>query len=317
MSSAEVTDGSVEDFAAGSVDEGAYVARTRLGEVVLMPKAAGEFTGEELPEGWAVTPWVDGGTGTLQDGMLHLHGARVGCEPLLLSPRSLEFSAVFAGRPDQHAGFGVDFVDVPWVMFSTKWGRRLYGRTHLLNVEDKRLPGQWFDRSHVFRIDWNVLDIAFSIDGEELARVLVPVPGYMRALAGNRRLGSEPLQLEWMRVSPYASSGQFTSRVLDPGTAARWGAATWEADVPAGTSLSLEVRSGDAPLPDRRWSDWMPLAASGAEVGTASRYLQYRARLGTADSGRTPVLRRVAVGYSAAGGESSSSSGSGSVLGCQ
>ena len=49
------------------------------------------------------------------------------------------FSAIFAARPDQHAGLGTNFVDVPWVMFSTKWGRRLYGRTHLLNVDDKKL----------------------------------------------------------------------------------------------------------------------------------------------------------------------------------
>ncbi len=319
MPPAELTDGSAADFSAGTADDGAYIAHTRTGEVILRPKVAGEFTGEELPDGWSVTTWKEGGTATLGDGMITLDGARVGCDPLLPSPRALEMSAVFAARPDQHAGFGTNFDDVPWVMFSTKWGRRLYGRTHLLNVEDKKIPGQWFDGTHRFRIDWNVLDIIFSIDGERMAYLLVPVPGYMRALAGNQRLGSEPLRVEWMRLSPYAPVGCFTSRILDARTVADWHALTWEADVPEATRLDLHVRAGDAAVPDRRWSTWRPVARSGDEIGASSRYLQYRANLATSDPAWTPVLHRVRVAYSVAAGvgESSRSSGSGSALGCQ
>lgn len=316
MPPAEVTDRSAEDFRAGSADEGASVAGTRTAEVILRPKVAGDFAGPELPAGWVATPWAAGGRATFADGMLVLDGARVGCDPVLLSPRSLEFSAVFAARPDQHVGFGTDFVDVPWVMFSTKWGRRLYGRTHLLNVEDKRLPGDWFGAPHRFRIDWNVLDIVFSVDGQQLGRLMVPVPGYMRALAGNQRLGGEPLRVEWMRLSPYAPAGRFTSRVLDAGAPVGWRAATWDADIPAGTGLGVSARTGDTAAPGPAWSPWRPVAASGDPVGGTSRYLQYRAELTTTDAARTPVLRRVAVAYSAAGG-SSSSSGSGSDLGCQ
>ena len=317
MPAGEVTDCSAADFSAGSADAGAYVARTPNGEVVLRPKLAAEFTGDELPDGWSVTPWHEGGTGTLGGGFLALDGARVGCDPVLLSPRSLEISAAFAARPDQHAGFGTDFVDVPWVMFSTKWGRRLYGRTHLLNVEDKRLPGHWFDGFHRFRIDWNVLDILFSIDGERLAQLLVPVPGYMRALAGNKRLGNEPLRIEWMRLSPYAPAGSFTSRVLDAGTAAQWHDLTWEADVPPCASLELHVRTGEVGRPDATWSPWTPVSCSPGLVGTTGRYLQYRAALATADPAWTPVLRQVRARYSAAAGGSSRSWGSGRALGCQ
>jgi hypothetical protein len=317
---AEVADVSPADFAAGTAGAGAYVAGSGTAEVLLRPRVVGDFTGDELPEGWTVTPWLDGGTAKLADGMLVLDGARVGCDPLFLSPRSLEMSAVFAARPGQHAGFGTDFVDVPWVMFSTKWGRRLYGRTHLLNIEDKRLPGHWFDAPHRFRIDWNVLDIVFSIDGERLAQVLVPVPGYMRALAGNERLGTEPLRVEWMRLSPYEPAGSFTSRVLDAGVVAAWREMTWDADVPAGTTLGLHARTGDVPDPDRTWSEWRTVACPGDTLGVTSRYLQYRADLATSDQSSTPVLRAVRVAYSPAGaaaGDSSSSSGSGRALGCQ
>lgn len=320
MRPAEVTDCSAADFSAGSVDGGAYIAHTRTGEVLLRPKVAAEFTGDQLPAGWTVTPWKEGGSATLGGGMLTLDGARVGCVPLLPGPRALEMSATFAARPDQHAGFGTNFDDVPWVMFSTKWGRRLYGRTHLLNVEDKKLPGQWFDGPHRYRIDWNVLDIVFSVDGVRMAQLLVPVPGYMRALAGNQRLGTEPLRVEWMRLSPYAPAGRFTSRIFDVGTVADWHELSWEADVPDATRLDLHVRAGDTAEPDATWSPWRPAAPLGAAGAATGRHLQYRADLATADPAWTPVLHRVRAAYSPAavgGGGSSSSSGSGSALGCQ
>ncbi len=304
----EIIDCSAANFSAGRADAGAYVARTIAGEVILAPKLAGEFTGDTLPEGWTVTPWVDGGSGTLADGMLSLDGASLRAEPVLLSPRSLEFAAVFAARPDQHAGLGINLVDVPWVMFSTKWGRRLYGRTHLLTIEDKKFSGDLFDAPHTFRIDWNILDIVFSVDGHRLARLMVPMPGYMRALAANERLGTQPLRIEWMRLSPYAAKGRFTSRVLDAGTVADWHDAVWAAEVPERTSLGIEVRSGDSPRPDRSWSRWRRLRQSGDVVGATSQYLQYRALLATDDPSWTPVLREVRVRYSATAGGSGSSS---------
>jgi hypothetical protein len=45
---AELTDRSPVDFGAGTTDGGAYVARSRPGEVILRPKLVGEFTGDEL-----------------------------------------------------------------------------------------------------------------------------------------------------------------------------------------------------------------------------------------------------------------------------
>jgi len=293
----EVTDGSAAAFAAGVTDAGAYVARTAEGQVVLAPSVAGEFTGDDLPSGWSVTPYVEGGTATIGDGRLTLDGARVSCDPVFRGPpRVLDFRATFAARPDQQAGFGIDYVQAPWVTFGTKWGRQLYGRTHHVLFEDKRLPGTWFGEPHDFRIDWNLLEITFSVDGERAAHLLVPVPGYARAVAANPRIGGPPLEVEWMRVSPYAAAGTFTSRVLDAGSTVFWTDATWRADVPAATTLALSVRTGEVARPGRSWSAWRHLpdtGAVGAVAGDASRYLQYRADLATDDAGRTPVLHRV------------------------
>jgi hypothetical protein len=296
VSLTDVGDGSPDDFAAGAAGAGARVARTVAGEVVLAPTVGAEFTGAELPAGWAATSFHEGGRAELVDGALRLDGAWVGCDEVFAGPRALEFVATFAPRPDQHVGFGANCVDVPWLMLSTKWGRRLYLRSHLLSVEDKRLSAEWFDAPHHFRIDWNLMDVVVTIDGSRVVRTLVPVPGYMRALAANQRLGGPPLTVEWMRVTPYAPAGRFTSRVLDPGRPVAWAGARWTAELPEGTSISVQVRTGDTARPRRGWSAWRRVAC-GRELAVTSRYLQYRAALATTDVGRTPVLREARFAY--------------------
>ena len=124
-----------------------------------------------------------------------------------------------------------------------------------------------------------------------------------------------------MRVSPYAPAGRFTSRVLDAGVAVDWHGVDWEADVPAPTSLAVEVRTGDVARPgpvvvavDGRWPT--PATAWAARPG----YLQYRVHLATTDPSWTPVLREVRVrllGSRRGAGASSSSLVSGRALGCQ
>lgn len=302
MPLAEVSDASAADFAAGTAGAGVHVARAPCAEVLLAPELVGEFTGGDMPAGWSAVAYHDGGGAHLGPEGLTLDGARVGCDRIFRGPpRVVDLSATFAPRPDQHAGFGVDFVHVPWVMFSTKWGRRLYARTHHVLREDKPVPGAWFGGSHRYRIEWNLLDIVFSIDGERAAYLLVPVPGYMRALAGNQRLGGAPLRVEWMRVSPYAAAGTFTSRPIDAGAPVEWVDAVWQADMPPPTSLAVSIRTGEGDPGATRWSRWRRLARSGSEVGATARHIQYRVALATTADGATPALRRITFRHRPAG----------------
>ena len=289
----DVGDSSAADFRSGSTDAGASVTTTALAEVVLTPAVCADFTGPDLPPGWFARPWVDGGTVHF-DGGLVIDGALVGHDALITGGRSLDFCATFNERPDQHAGFGFDYVNVPWCMFSTKWGRRLYARTNFTLVEDKKLPGEWFGAAHRYRIDWRFLYVDFAIDGDRLAHLLVPMPPSMRPLVGNRRRGGPPLVLHWLRMSPYPPAGRFTSRVLDAGEPVGWTGADWAADVPDGAGLALRWRSGDTPRPDRSWSRWSTL---GAGMERSSRYAQYRADLSTTDPAVTPALRSVTLRY--------------------
>jgi hypothetical protein len=98
----------------------------------------------------------------------------------------------------------------------------------------------------------------------------------------------------------FAPSGTYESRVLDARAFATWGRASWRVETPRGTSIALSVRCGNTEEPDRTWSDWRgaPFNPDGALLDCpASRFLQWRARMKTEDTARTPSLREVAVTY--------------------
>ena len=54
----------------------------------------------------------------------------------------------------------------------------------------------------------------------------------------------------------YAAKGTVMSEVLDAKIISKWGALTWKADTPAGTAVTVAVRSGNVAEPDETWSDW-------------------------------------------------------------
>ncbi len=95
-------------------------------------------------------------------------------------------------------------------------------------------------------------------------------------------------------LAPAAASGVLTSRILDARQMVTWDRLTYRADVPAGTSLRISVRTGSTATPDATWSAWVPVS-QGGRVVASSRYLQYRLELATAQPTRTPVLRDIAI----------------------
>ena len=103
------------------------------------------------------------------------------------------------------------------------------------------------------------------------------------------------------RLATGATSGSLTSRVLDAHQMVSWRNASWQADIPAGTSVRVFVRTGSISKPDATWSAWTSVPANGAPLaGLApdSRYLQYQIELsGTASA--TPVVR--SIGFTSSG----------------
>jgi Domain of unknown function (DUF4082)/Bacterial Ig-like domain/Glycosyl hydrolases family 16 len=295
---ASFTDTTVADFSAGTLDVNTYIAQTINGEVLLAPSVGAEFFGTALPAGWTSTAWSTGGTASVANGVLTVDGARGGTAALFGSGRSLEFVATFSGEANQHVGFGVDFNNPPWAIFSTRNGGNLSARTRVgSNNINTQLGSSWLGAPHRYRIDWNASSIVYSIDGTVVATHTATITNSMRPLASDFTLGGGRAVVDWLRMTPYATSGSFLSRVFDGGRTVTWGRAAWTGDVPTGTSLVIRVRMGNTATPDSTWTAFSTLSSSGATIGGSSRYIQYQAQLATTAPGQTPALRDITIGY--------------------
>jgi len=99
----------------------------------------------------------------------------------------------------------------------------------------------------------------------------------------------------------FTDTGTITSEVLDAKLLSKWGALTWTADVPEGTSATVAVRSGNVAEPDDTWSDWSQEMSDPEHATIAAppaRFLQYRITLHAgADGTATPAVRTVTLRY--------------------
>ena len=295
------TDTTTTDFAAGTLDSGTYVSQTGDGEVILAPTVGEEFSGGPgLPSGWSSIPWT-GGAATVSSGALAVDGTLAATDTYYSAGRSIEFVATFGEDTFQHVGFGQSLASLSesWAMFSTlNTTNTLYARTDNNGTQvDDLIPGTWIGSPHRFRIDWTASSVVFSIDGAVVDTQAVAIGATMRPVVSDYNNGGPVVSVDWLQMTPYASSGTFTSRVFDAGESMSWIGLSWTADQPAGTGVTMSARTGDTPTPDGSWSAFRAITSSGDPVGAASRYIQYQATLSTTDPDQTPTLRDVTLTY--------------------
>src|SRR5262249_22456497 len=98
----------------------------------------------------------------------------------------------------------------------------------------------------------------------------------------------------------YAARGTVVSEVLDAKIISKWGALRWKAETPAGTAITVAVRSGNVAEPDDTWSDWSA-EQSDPQQGVAgappARFLQYRVTLTSDNPAATPSLQALTLRY--------------------
>jgi hypothetical protein len=296
--SAAFRDTTAADFAAGTTGACAWISETGDGEVILAPAAGAEFSGGTLPADWMMTPWGGGGTATVAGGRVTLSAAWIGTNALRPAGRAVEFVATFSGAPNQHIGFGIDFTQSVWAIFSTQGGGGLYARSNGSSTIDTPIAGSWLGAPHRYRIEWSASTVTYFVDGNQVAQHTVSIGSDMRILASDYVANDGDLVVDWMRMTPYPASCSYESRVLDSGQMATWGGLSWTAATPAGATIAMYARLGNTPTPDDgTWTDWSQVLAPGAAVSGQSRYLQYRADLATADLAMTPALLDVTLGY--------------------
>jgi outer membrane protein assembly factor BamB len=93
--------------------------------------------------------------------------------------------------------------------------------------------------------------------------------------------------------------GTFTSKARDTDTVSSWGRVRWEAELPTGTEVQVQTRSGNTGTPDGTWSAWSApyTDRQGTPIASeAARFLQVRTVL-VGQAGRSPVLDTVVAAY--------------------
>jgi len=287
-----VSDTRMSEFEAGALD-GTYVSGFGDGEVVLAPTSTEEFSAGDVPTGWTTTPWHVEGTSSVVAGHAIVDGSLLASDELLLPDQSIEFVATFSSDQYQHAGFALTFNESRWAMFSTGLGGELMARTHDGTTPiDTPVGNKWLGAPHRFRIDWSSSKVTFFIDGVEVATHLQAIVDPMRPAFSDFNVGAGNLVIESVRFAPYATTGTFTSRVLDAESSIAWTSVTSLASLRPGTALTLSVRFGDTPVPDTSWSALTPVPLGSATISGVSRYAQYRVQF-TGTATETPALEAV------------------------
>jgi hypothetical protein len=118
----------------------------------------------------------------------------------------------------------------------------------------------------------------------------------MRPAIVDTAAGDGALSVDWMRMTPYAASGTFTSAVFDAGDSVAWQKLTTTSTVPAGTTSTITYRTGSTPLPDETWSSFTALGTGGV-MTASSRYVQYAIQMSTTAVAKTPLVQDVTVQF--------------------
>jgi len=302
-SASGVADHTAATLRMGQRSAGAYLRQDSFGELSLASESGDEFATPELPTSWMEEAEQSGGARLVTGGQLVLDGKRSGLRRLTPTGRSLEAQATFDAESTQYLGWASGRVTDPFAMFVARNGSLAAAVSNGSRTTTTAVPdgAKLLGEPHSYRVTRSGTSVAFYVDGNQVAKGTLPSVD-MRALARDLVADERPLVIDWVRLSGHASSGTFTSRVLDARELVTWDRAQWHADKPAGSKITVRVRTGSTPEPDASWSSWTTLSDSGARVTGTSRYLQYQVELvrGTGDT--TPVLRAIGFTNNAAPG---------------
>jgi len=286
------TDTAEADFTLGTATNTMVVA-TGGGGVSLQVALYEEFNGMETPTGWTGEIWAGGALPIYNSGKVTLNGSHLFTTATFGPGTTLEFYATFTAGNFQNIGFTGDaaFND-PWVVIGRgePGDNNLYARSNTGNAT--ALLGSFLNAPHLYRIEWQTNgSFKFYVDN-----ILILTPSIVQTVTTDMiiqfsdfQAGGAELTVDWIKVSPYASSGTFTSRIFNAGAVKSWQQATWNATIPTGTTLAISQRQANT-LEAIDAATWTSIPTTGTNIGGVSQFIQYKVDLATTNTNLTPVL---------------------------
>jgi len=296
---------SVADFSTGT-QSGTTVTNSSGGEVQLAPQFFDDFAGTALSSAWTTTP-TGGGTSitSVSGSVLSIWATEVDSVQTYTNA-AIEGKINFGAVPYQHFGLATSLASAAgnyWTIFSTSnTSDTLFARVNVNGTTQDLNIGALPSGFHLYRIQPIAGAFQFLVDGVVKATVSATFPtGTPLKIILSIYNGSSlqpPLQADWVRIASYPSSGTFTSSVFDATRTATWGAASWTANIPAGTTITVQTRSGNTATPDGTWSGWATVVNGNLVTSPNARYLQYQVILTTSDPTQTPTIFDISFAWS-------------------
>jgi hypothetical protein len=291
------------DFSAGT-QSNTVVTSTSGGEAQLAYTFADDFLGSSISSAWTITPWSSSASITVANSTLSVSAAEA-LSTQTSTNTGVEARLTIGAAASEQFGLATDLAVAKgnyWAVFTTRTtSTTLYAETNVNGTLTDVSLGALPSGMHVYKVQPITTGFQFYIDGAlktTISKTLPTGTALKVALSANKASPSPALQADWVHLLSYVSSGTFTSAVLDAGQVANWGVVDWNAVVPAGTTLTVQVRTGNTATPDSSWTAWTTVTDDAVLGSPASEFLQYRVILTTSNSTQTAVLDDITFDWS-------------------
>ncbi len=270
---------SVADFVGGS---GGYVADTAGGELLSAPTVGAEFTsgatGGSLPSSFTGQAVVTGGSVTVANNVATLKGARIASGGTFGGGNTVTVAATMPSNSSVGwASTGALSSNV-LAVFSIGANGQLTAVANdgMLGNSTQVVTGVQSDVPHQYRVDIANSTATFLVDGTQVAQASFAPLVSVRAVATDSVNDATSLIVDWVRAGVYAASSTYVSKVIDAGAVVGWDTVTRDVSTPAGTTVTIRVRSGDTASPGTGWTGWTTVSATSGSITRSTRYLQYQ-----------------------------------------
>jgi hypothetical protein len=289
----------INNFSGGAFT-GTYVNAS--GALQLTPGTQDDFTGTQLDSAkWGTTTWTPASRLTsVSGGILSVQGVELLSAQTSVG-KALDGFVSFGANAYQAFGLatGLDTMGGNyWAVFTTRGTTNtLFAAVNVSGTYQEVNLGALPSGFHTYRVEPSGSGFKFYVDGTLQTTIGLSFPAGTAvrvALSSYDGSAGTALKADWIKVNDYATTGTYVSAVLDAGHSATWGPMSWTANLPSGTSITVETQTS---VDGTTWSGWAPVSG-GQVTSPVGRYFLFRITLSTNDPTNTPQLSIITISYS-------------------